>query len=114
VYGRDNGFYVIDGEPVNYLVQFVYLQLLDLLTTVAFLAQGVQEGNPVVRWVIGTSSNPLSGLLGVKVLALILGLFCWRMGKQRLLGRVNLLFAALVAWNLVALIAGSVLAAKTI
>ena len=99
---------------MNYLVQFVYLQLLDLLTTVAFLVQGVQEGNPLVRWVIGASSNPLSGLLGVKVLALVLGLFCWRMGKQRLLGRVNLLFAALIAWNLVALIAGSVLAAKTI
>jgi hypothetical protein len=99
---------------VNYLVQFVYLQLLDLLTTVAFLLQGVQEGNPLVRWIIGASPNPLGGLLGVKILAVALGLFCWRMGKQRLLGRINLLFAALIAWNLVALIAGSVLAAKTI
>jgi hypothetical protein len=99
---------------VNYLIQFVYLQLLDLLTTVAFLLQGVREGNPLVRWIIGASPNPLGGLLGVKVLALILGLYCWRMGKQRLLGRINLLFAVLIAWNLVALIAGSVLAAKTI
>jgi hypothetical protein len=99
---------------VNYLVQFVYLQLLDLLTTVAFLLQGIQEGNPLVRWILRASPNPLGGLLGVKILALILGLYCWRLGKQRLLGRINLLFAALVAWNLLALIAGSVVAAKTI
>ena len=99
---------------MNGLIQFAYLQLLDLLTTVAFLLQGVQEGNPLVRWILRASPNPLGGLLGVKVLALILGLYCWRFGKQRLLGRINLLFAALVAWNLVALIAGSALAAKTI
>jgi hypothetical protein len=99
---------------VNYLVQFVYLQLLDLLTTVAFLLQGIQEGNPLVRWILRASPNPLGGLLGVKILALILGLYCWRLGRQRLLGRINLLFAALVAWNLLALIAGSVVAAKTI
>lgn len=99
---------------MNYLVQFVYLQLLDLLTTVAFLLQGIQEGNPLVRWILRASPNPLGGLLGVKILALILGLYCWRLGRQRLLGRINLLFAALVAWNLLALIAGSVVAAKTI
>jgi hypothetical protein len=105
---------VTDGEIVNYLVQFVYLQLLDLLTTVAFLLNGIHEGNPLVRWVLRASPNPLGGLLGVKVLALLLGLYCWRFGKQRLLNRINVLFAALVAWNLVALIAGSVLAAKSI
>ncbi len=99
---------------MNYLIQFAYLQLLDLLTTVAFLLQGIQEGNPLVRWILHASPHPLGGLLGLKILALILGLYCWRFGKQRLLGRVNLLFAVLVAWNLVALIAGSALAAKTI
>jgi hypothetical protein len=43
----------------------------------------------------------------VKVLALGLGLFCWRMGRDRLLMRINIMFAVLVAWNLVALIAAS-------
>lgn len=99
---------------MNYLVQFAYLQLLDLLTTVAFLIEGVQEGNPLVRWVLRASPSPLGGLLGMKILALMLGLYCWRLGKHRLLGRINFLFAVLVAWNLVALIAGSALAAKTI
>lgn len=99
---------------MNYLGQFAYLQLLDLLTTVAFLIHGIDEGNPLVRWALHTAPNPLGGLLGVKMFAVLLGIFCWRFGKQRLLGRINIMFAVLIAWNLVALIAGSVVAAKTI
>ncbi len=99
---------------MNYLLQFVYLQLLDLLTTLAFLLNGIREANPLVRWALNAAPTPLGGLLGVKVLAVLLGLYCWRFGKERLLVRINLLFAVLVAWNLVALIAGSVLAAKTV
>ncbi len=99
---------------MNYLIQFVYLQVLDLLTTVAFLLNGIQEGNPLVRWALRASPHPLGGLVGVKILALLLGLYCWRYGKQRLLGRINMMFAALVAWNLLALIAGSLAAARAI
>jgi hypothetical protein len=43
----------------------------------------------------------------VKLLAIVLGLYCWHQGRERLLVRINFLFAAVVAWNLVALIAGS-------
>lgn len=95
--------------PNTLLLQYTYLQLLDFLTTVAFLLQGVREGNPLVRWVIGFSSNPLMGLLLVKVAAMALGLWCWKMGRERTLGRINLLFASVVAWNLLALIAGKIL-----
>jgi len=49
----------------------------------------------------------LSGLLLVKFLALGLGLYCWKVGKDRLLIRMNVLFALLVAWNLAALIVAS-------
>ena len=31
------------------LLQYSYLQMLDLLTTVAFLLHGIHEGNPLVR-----------------------------------------------------------------
>lgn len=92
----------------NQLLQYGYLQLLDLLTTVAFLLHGVQEGNPLVRLAIELSPNPISGLVVVKGLALLLGFYCWRRDKQRLLSRVNVLFAVLIAWNMVALILGSV------
>lgn len=77
------------------------------MTTVAFLLHGVHEGNPLVRAALHYSPNPLGGLLLIKVLAIALGIYCWRGGRERLLNRMNILFAALVAWNLVALIIGS-------
>ncbi len=89
------------------LIQYSYLQMLDLLTTFAFLLRGIQEGNPMVRLVLRFSSHPLGGLLAIKVLAIGLGIYCWRCGRSRLLTRINILFALVVAWNLVALIAGS-------
>src|SRR5262249_54319500 len=91
------------------LIQYGYLQLLDLLTTAAFLVQGVREGNPLVRFAIETAPTPLGGLFAVKILAMILGLYCWRTRKAALLGRVIALFAILIAWNMVALILGSAL-----
>jgi Domain of unknown function (DUF5658) len=90
------------------LWQYFYLQVLDFLTTVAFLIHGVREGNPLVRLALGAGSNPLAGLMLVKFLAILLGFYCWRAGKRQLLVRINLLFAVLVAWNLVALILGSI------
>lgn len=89
------------------LVQYSYLQLLDFLTTVAFLLNGVREGNPLVRLAIDIAPNPLGGLLAVKALAILLGIYCWRLGRDRTLMRINILFALLVAWNLAALIIGS-------
>ncbi len=77
------------------------------MTTVAFLLHGVHEGNPFVRAALQYAPNPLGGLLAIKVLAIGLGIYCWRGGRERLLSRVNILFAAIVAWNLVALIIGS-------
>jgi len=87
------------------LLQYSYLQMLDFMTTLAFLLNGVGEANPVVRFALQYSPNPVGGLLAVKLVALALGVYCWRAGRQRLLGRINVLFAFLVAWNLVALIA---------
>ena len=42
----------------------------------------------------------------MKLFAILLGVYCWRMGRQRLLSRINLYFALLITWNLVALIVG--------
>ena len=88
------------------LLQYSYLQVLDLLTTIAFLVHGVQEANPLVRMVLDTA-HPLEGLLAVKFVAAALGIYCWRRGRNRLLGRINVLFAVVVAWNLAALILAS-------
>lgn len=86
------------------ILQFSYLQVLDFLTTVAFLLNGVQEANPVVKTAMALSTSPVIGLATVKVTAVLLGIYCWRIGKHKLLSRINLVFAALIAWNLVALI----------
>ncbi len=92
----------------NLLLNFVYLQFLDLLTTIAFLLQGVREANPFVRLALELAPNPVAALAGVKALALLLGLYCSCTGRNRLLSRINLLFAIVVAWNLMALIVTTV------
>jgi fumarate reductase subunit D len=98
---------------MNYLIlQYSYLQILDLLTTVAFLVNGIHEANPFVRAMMAMSTSPIGGLVVVKVIAVALGFYCWRIGKQQLLLRINVAFAVLVAWNIVALIVGSVMGAK--
>lgn len=85
---------------------YVYLQGLDLLSTVAFLLSGVEEGNPIARFAMAKAPDPLTGLLMVKAVALALGLYCWASGRALLLRRVNIGYAALIVWNLTCLILG--------
>jgi hypothetical protein len=86
------------------LVLFAYLQLLDLLTTVVFILHGVKEANPLVNFALTAAPTPLLGLLLVKVGALALGGVCCLRGRQKLLVRMNVFFAVLISWNLVAMI----------
>jgi len=90
------------------LLQYSYLQVLDLLTTLAFLVHGLREGNPMVRFMLDYTSNPLTGLIMVKLVAVALGLYCWKVGKLRLLSNMNWMFAAVVAWNVTALVVSAV------
>jgi hypothetical protein len=87
-------------------LQYAYLQGLDILTTLAFLTAGVQEANPAVRALIVATGSPLPVLVGVKLAALALGVFCWRTGRMAMLRKANVFFSALVAWNLCCLILG--------
>ncbi len=87
-------------------VHFSYLQVLDVLTTLAFLMAGVQEANPLVRWSMLAFGTPLQGLVAVKVGAVVLALLCWRTGRNALLRKANFFFSCLVAWNLFCLILG--------
>jgi hypothetical protein len=85
-------------------LQYSYLQFLDVLTTLAFLIAGVQEANPMVRWLMGMVGTPLPVLVGVKIVALMLGLICLWRGKLAMLQKANVFFSMLVVWNLVSLI----------
>jgi hypothetical protein len=93
---------------VTSLVLFAYLQLLDLLTTVVFILHGVKEANPLVNFALTTAPTPIVGLLLVKAAALALGGICCLRGRQRLLVRMNVFFAVLISWNLVAMIARAI------
>ena len=92
---------------MNVLTQYSYLQILDLLTTLAFIANGVSEANPLVALAMSSMQSPLIGLAMIKTAGLALGLYCWRQGRLALLSRANFGFALLIAWNLLALIVGS-------
>jgi len=89
------------------LVEFTYLQMLDVLTTLAFLMQGVAEANPIVNWAMDTGPSPMIGLVMLKFAAFGLALVCFAQARHKLLQKVNVFFAVLVAWNLFALILAS-------
>ena len=61
----------------------------------------------MVRLAIHYAPDPLDGLLMIKLAAVGLGVYCWKRGRLRLLNRINILFALLVAWNIAALILAS-------
>jgi hypothetical protein len=89
------------------LLQFSFLQVFDFLTTVAFLVNGIGEGNPLVRSLMTWCPNPLVGLGVAKGLAVLLALYCWKNERFRLLNRANLFFSVIVTWNLLVLIIGT-------
>jgi Domain of unknown function (DUF5658) len=93
------------------LIQYSYLQFLDFITTIAFLVHGVREGNPLINFTLRYVPYPLGGLLAIKIAAIGLGIYAWRRGRERLLIRINILFALVVAWNIVSLILASAKAA---
>jgi hypothetical protein len=87
------------------LLWFAYLQILDLLSTIAFLMNGVGEANPIVRSLMAVSPNPVTGLLCAKLFGMTLAFLCWKTGRTRVLVFANIGYAFLITWNLLALIA---------
>lgn len=95
------------GNPMTVLLlNYSYLQVLDLLTTSAFLLAGIQEANPLVVLAMKVAPNAILGLAAVKTMALVLGLICWWTSRARLLKGATVFYAILVAYNLVCLILG--------
>jgi hypothetical protein len=89
---------------LSVFLQFVYLQLVDLLTTLAFLAHGVEEANPLIRLLLALMPSRLAALAAAKLAAVALGYYCWRLGRITLLTRVTWFYAVLALWNLGALV----------
>ena len=81
-----------------YLQWFVYLQVLDLLTTLIGFRLGAGEASPFVRWLIGL--GPAAGVAASKLIALALAALCLWVNKARIVGWINYWYAGLVLWNL--------------
>lgn len=89
---------------MSVLTAFIYLQILDALTTVAFMMHGIHEMNPVVKWAMREAANPLGGLFLIKAAAVLVAVLCVSYSRYGVLRKVNVFFALLVAYNMVALI----------
>jgi hypothetical protein len=81
------------------LVQiFIYLQLLDFITTVLGFRLGASEASPFVRLL--SHIDPSMGVALSKLLALMLGGVCVWLKKDRIISWINYWYAGLVVWNL--------------
>lgn len=77
---------------------FLYLQLLDLITTLLGFRMGLSEASPFIHFLM--QFGILGGLLGSKMVGVVIGAFCvWRR-RFRVIGLINYWYAALVIWNL--------------
>jgi hypothetical protein len=63
----------------------------------------VGEANPLVRAALAVCGHPVMALAGTKMAGLAPAWLAWRSGRHGLLRKINLVFAACVAWNLAAL-----------
>jgi hypothetical protein len=86
------------GDIVSYLVPFLYLQILDFLTTMVGIQVGLSESSPFIRWMM--NSNPAAGLAASKVVAVLIAGACIATNRPNLIKWVNGWYAALVVWNL--------------
>jgi hypothetical protein len=88
---------------------FLYLQLLDFLTTLIGFKVGASEASPFIAKMIHISS-PAMGVAASKLLGLGIGALCLLMNRGRLVAWINYWYAAIVLWNLgVILKAGGVI-----
>lgn len=86
-----------------YVAVFLYLQLLDFLTTLIGFRLGAGEASPFVRLLM--HAGPAVGVAASKAVAVALGGLCIALRKQHLLRWANYWYAALVLWNVCIILA---------
>jgi hypothetical protein len=82
---------------------FIYLQLLDLLTTLVGFKMGAGEASPFIRMLM--QAGPATGVAVSKLIALGLGALCVYLQKQHLIRWASYWYGALVVWNLMVILA---------
>lgn len=76
---------------------FLYLQLLDFLTTVLGFRFGAEEISPFIRQLMRL--GPVVGVAMSKVIAVAIAGICMWTHRARVIGWINYFYAALVVWN---------------
>jgi len=84
---------------------FIYLQLLDLLTTLVGFKLGAKEASPFIRLLM--HAGPAAGVLVSKLLSLGLGAVCLYYKKNHLIRWVSYWYGGLIVWNLMVLLASA-------
>ncbi len=78
---------------------FLYLQLLDVLTTLVGFKLGASEASPFIAKLIHATS-PALGVAASKVVGLGIWGLCLVMNRARLVGWINYWYACVIVWNL--------------
>jgi hypothetical protein len=82
---------------------FLYLQVLDVLSTLIGFSLGNTEASPFVRLLI--RFGPVTGLALSKLVAIGLAAVCYAFKRTPLIRIINYWYAALVIWNLYTVLA---------
>ena len=86
-----------------YAQVFLYLQVLDFLTTLVGFKLGAAEMSPFIRVLI--HFGPVAGVAASKVVAVLVAGVCVWLEKPRLMRWVCYWYAALVVWNISVILA---------
>ena len=81
-----------------YVQVFLYLQLLDFLTTLVGFKLGISEASPFIRSLL--HFGPSLAIAVSKILALGLACICVGLNRSHLVRWINYWYAGLVIWNL--------------
>src|SRR3954453_3947325 len=81
---------------------FIYLQLLDLLTTLIGFKLGASEASPFIRLLMHV--GPAAGVALSKVVAIGLGCLCLYLKKQHLVRWATYWYSGLIVWNLMVML----------
>ncbi len=84
---------------------FMYLQVLDFVTTIAGFKVGLIEGSPAIHWM--TQFGPVFAIAAAKILAFVLAAVCYWFNRFNVVRRLNYWYAAVVGWNIVLIISSS-------
>ena len=78
---------------------FIYLQVLDFMTTLLGFRLGASEASPFIVKLIH-ASTPAIGVGLSKLVGVGIGALCVALNRRRLISWINYWYAGLIVWNL--------------